>query len=331
MRPAPLAAIAAAVAACALGPGFPNLAAAAPRGPAEQRHEVDADFQLTLLTGQDSATLIETRYVYSPQPLLRRDIVMPTLRRFVHRPDEYWLRAAHTGSTIDTRTGAGAGARVHALDRRIAFSAEVFAEFDDVRHDIYEDGYVALPVRFETALRVLPLLDVAVGYRARPVLASTALLDDARLDAERSGLEQEAHLSATFATNRDDFLGTVAVYARDADWTFTGFHSGELAVRGAGARLDLSLQISPQTSLFLRADGRIESWNNTRLGEAPDFVQDLTPTVHGLEADLGFLYWHKGELGIRVHLGGGYRGEEPVHNSRDRGLGRVGLGIVRRF
>jgi len=161
------------------------------------------------------------------------------------------------------------------------------------------------------------------------------------VEADRAGSEHEVGATTSFATPTDRVLGTVWGGYYRADWTFSGFHEGDIRIRGEHAGFRLSFQTSSTLSIQWRMNGRLEQWDNRRLGDdGVDFVGEETDRrVVTIDGDLGFTFWFEGRLGFAVALGGGFQSEPPVLYrppngavpKGDRGFGRLGMGVVSRF
>lgn len=305
------------------------------RRPQPQLHEFRADVDVSAIR-QGNSAVIDLQYTFTPSALERRDAVVPALRRFVRHPSAVWARLHRDGSTLEGRTSLNLGGIGYLLGGRVHATGEVGIEHDEIKHDPFEDtSYLAMPATLELGGRPLPLLSVGAFVRYRPILGTTY----ARVaqNSERTGDEIRFGGTLTFATPEDRIFGTIWAGRQEADWDFTGYLTGPITTRGwvGGARL--SFQTSPSMSVWLRAEGHLEDWQNGRVppvdgnGNYIEFLEDREAEVWGVIADVGFTYWHKGHTAFRVSLGGGFESEAPVRGLRERGMGRIGVGLISRF
>jgi hypothetical protein len=294
-----------------------------------QPHEIRLDFDIGV-ANQANVSFFDARYLWTPSPLESEDLAVPAVRRFVRHPTEIYFNARREGSTLDTRTGAFAGATVHVLDGLLYLRGEGGLEIDDVRYDGTEGGYYAAPYHLELGGRPIPLLSVGAYFRGRPII--DYYRSDAPVTSNRDGGETEYGGVLAFATPDDRLLGSVSFGRHRADWSFTSFSPGEMDVEGYRGTASFTWQANPNFSWIFRAAAGRETWDNRRtgigaLGINPPFAR----LVWNAQADVGILYWHEQRYGFRFSLGGAYDGEKPILNGEQRGYFRFGFGVVLRF
>jgi hypothetical protein len=315
-----------ALALCCLAPSV-----AAAIEPEPQQHEVRLDIDLQSERGASGA-FVDAQYTWTPGALNRVDEVVPILRRFIRHKTALWVGIGRNGNTREQVTGARAGGIVQVLDGRLYTSGEVGIEYDVLSYDRNEHAYWAAPVMVEVGARPLHLLSIGGFYAARPVVAASPS-ESVQTQAERSGREHRFGATLTGATPSDRIFATLSGWLVRSDWEFTGFHPGDLTVRGVGASLRIAFQLSSSFTLQLRGQLRRENWVNARAGdEMVNFVGvDLDRDVLFAHGDAEVIYWHRGRHGFRFGLGGGYDGRPPLVNSRETALFRIGLGLITRF
>ncbi len=304
---------------------------AAARTPEPQQNEVRIDMDIRVERGGNGA-FFDAQYTFTPGGVNRTDEVVPLLRRFVRHPSALWLRVQRDGNTREQITGAKAGGVLQLADGLVYGSAEGGIENDAVDYDPFEVGYWALPVTGEVGFRPTPLLSVGGFYQGRFILNATT--DRAvKNPAERSGTEQRFGVTSTLATPNDRVYATVSAWLARSDWTFEGFHPGDMTARGYGASVRLALQTSSTFTIQLRGQIRAENWVNSRLGDDnPSFVgEDIDRNLIFASGNLDVIYWHRGRYGFRAGFGGGFESAPPTLNNRDTGIFSLTLGIVMRF
>jgi hypothetical protein len=299
------------------------------REPDPQRHELRLDLDISVANLANSA-LFDGQYTFTPGALNRHDEVVPALRRFVRHPSTLWLRVMRDGSSIDTRTGLHAGASGELLGGRLFGALEAGVERDEVNYDPRECGYDAAPFALEAGGRPAPLVALGAFYRGRPTIGATECDPP---NAERSGWEHE--LGGTFgvATSEDRLFVQLHGGYHVADWTFARSNPGTLTVSGARGGVRLLLQSSARLSWLFQATVSRETWDDRRPFDdiEEEVPKPLERDVVDAVADLGITYWHQGRLGFRFSVGGGYDGEKPIYNGKDRGVIRFGFGVVSRY
>lgn len=313
---------------------LPSAVARARKPSQLQQHEVTGSVDLEF--GQErNNSIFDFRYVFTPEGIDRRDIVLPGLRRFVLAPDAFWVRAVRDAGQDESETSLRFGGVLFFAGARLFASAELGLEVVREHYDIWEDGFIAAPLQLELGGRPLPLLSLSAIYRARRVLFTTE--NELPPTAERSGHEQEIGGSLTFATPNDRLFGGVELTWHAAEWDFVNKYDGAIVITGLGGVGWLSVQLTPTMSLQLRVLGRREDWRNRRAyeGDAIFFLEESGSrnrrTVNDVGGELSFIYWFEGEIGLKVSLGGGYEETPPYRLAPDSGLVRLGFGITRRF
>lgn len=331
MRGAERACLAALLVAAAAAPTYAAEGRVVPQ-PHEWRGDVDVIVGTPVAYG-----IIDINYVYSFSPLLRGDVVVPRLRRFIRAPSEITAHLLHDNGPIDTRTTLTGGARFGLFDQHLYVGPSVGLIRNDVQYTRIEQQYYMLPLGLELTGRFGEMLQVGVIGAWRPIIGAT-VDTDAIAFAERTGRELEATLVTKVSTPGDRLLATLELGWWDGHWAFTGFHPGPMDAAGPRGSIELSYQISSTQALSGRFALRREQWDNQRLAEGDaGFVEGpLDRTVTSWDVQGTYHYWFRGRLGFRVTLGGGNEGEQPIFYSAspyagDHPYGRIGFGFVTRY
>jgi hypothetical protein len=300
------------------------------REPEPQAHEVSLSLDISV-ESEANAALVEAQYTYTPSKINRVDEVVPILRRFVRHPSAVWLRILRFGYTREPVTGGSVGGVLHLGPAYVG--GDVGVQHDVVDYDRFEHAYWAAPFSLEAGLRPMEGLSVGAFYSARPVIST--VLDD-RLgfnQAERDGNDQRIGGRLAYSTPTDRVYATLSGWGHIADWTFSGFHPGDVTIRGIGAAARVAFQITSGFSISLRGEIARDHWDNQREDDdSDDFVGvDVDREVVGVRGGVDVDYWHRGRYAFRFGLGGGFEGAPPTVNNRETGVIQIGLGVITRF
>jgi hypothetical protein len=294
---------------------------------------VSLDVDLSIANFNTDAVVVG-QLTWAPGDTINRwDVVHPTLRRFVRHPNELWLRAGHDGSGIETWSGAYGGAQGFLANGHLYGLAEAGVQLNEVSYDNSEEPYWTVPVRAEVGFRPTDLLSIGVTGGFRPIVGNGSPNDGIVVPISRSGSDFDVGGTATIATADDRMLLTLHGGYRRARWSFIGLDPGDTDVDGMRAGFELAIQSTPQLSLILTGNLTREDWNDKRAGDEDPMVVGvpLDRIIYGANGTAGIIFWYRGEIGLRVVLGGGYLGKRPLVNQLPHGWGSFGFGIERRF
>jgi hypothetical protein len=326
----------------ALGAAVLVAAAAGPAAARDfeaQNNEVDVQVDATFAKAGDNDSDVTATYTWFPGAIDKNDEVVPLLRRFVRQPLEIGGRLSRVNDVTDTITGLDGFAEAWLAG--IGYGrADLGLEYDSVLNDPprEENAFLAGNVRLEAGVRVLSLLQLGGFYRYRPVLATfpepNGLIG---IVQERSGQTQEVGLGLSVATPEDRLYFQALAGVRDVDWSFTGRYTGDITGRAVFGQARLSLQLSPEFSIFARGQFDQTDWDNERSGQT-EHTSDMATgrpakmTRLDLRADVGIVYWFEGKWGFRLSLGGGYYDKGPLFfQDIESGLARIGVGFTTRY
>ncbi len=296
-----------------------------------QQHEVRVDVEMQIET-QANGAFVTGQYTWTPRALNRVDEVVPILRRFVRHPSELWIRIGRNGNTREQITGARAGGVLQLVDGRLYAGGEIGIEYDTPTYDPNERGYFGMPFDLEVGGRPHQLFSIGGFFGGRAIIGNTTFANR-DTQAERSGIERRFGVRMSAATPNDRIYGSLALFYGAHDWTFEGFHPGDLTAKGPGALLRVAFQLTTNFSLQLRGQTRLESWDNERASDGlPSFVgEELERTVLYAYGNADIIYWYRGRYAFRFGVGGGFEGAPPVINNRETGVFQIGLGLITRF
>lgn len=302
---------------------------AAAREAEPQPHEVRIDLDIGVERLANSASF-DAQYTFTPSAINRTDDVVPILRRFVRHPSAIWVRARRLGYTRESVTGGDVGGTLQLGP--VYASGEVGFEHDLVDYDPGEHAYWALPVTLEGGFRPINLLSLGGYYSSRFVVGNS--LDDVLVvQAERSGQDQKIGGHVAFATPNDRVYLNFWAWGRITDWSFEGFHVGDVTIRGLGAAIRVAFQLTSAFTIVVRGDLHRDHWVDKRMGDDDEnYVgPDLDRKVLGGSGGVEVFYWHRGRYGFRFGLGGGYEGAPPTFDNRETGILQLNLGLITRF
>jgi hypothetical protein len=325
----------------ALGAAVLVTAAAGPaaaRDVEPQNNEVAVEVDATFAKAGDNDSDLTATYTWFPGAIDKNDEVVPVLRRFVRQPIELGGQLGRVNDVTDTISSlSGFG---QAWLGGIGYGrADLGVEYDSVLNDPpkEENAFLAGNARFEAGARVLPILQLGAFYRYRPVLTTFPSPNGIiGIIQERSGQTQEYGASLTFATPEDRLYIQALAGVRDIDWSFTGRYPGDITGHAVFGQAKVSLQLSPEFSIFVRSEFHSTDWDNERQGQTG--VGDMSTgrptkmTRLDVRADVGFTYWFEGKWGFRISLGGGYYDKGPLFfQDVESGLARIGVGFTSRY
>jgi hypothetical protein len=302
------------------------------REPEPQLHEVEAVLDISV-ANQQNGSAFDVQYTFTPESLNRVDDVHPVLRRYVHHPSALWANVTRfANSDAASQTAADIGGIYYLADGMLFGTAQVGFEIDRV-NNANEDGYYSLPYRAEIGARPAPLLQISGFWEAHQIITATTDPDLVSGMAQRSGNEEIAGGTISWATSNDRLFLSLSAGYHGADWKFTVFHPGTTTVNGAIVRFMVALQVSPTLSLQLHGEGGRDHWvDNRAFDNQTDWIGvNVDRIVYDASGAGDLLYWYKGRLAFRFSLGGGYQGAPPVYNAKNRGFGTVGFGVTTRF
>jgi hypothetical protein len=311
---------------------------AAARDVEPQNNEIAVDVDASFAKAGDNDSDVSATYTWFPGALDKNDEVVPVLRRFVRQPLEIGGSLTRMNDVTDTTTGLSGFAQ--AWLGGIGYGrADLGLDYDSVINDPTgeEHAFLAGNARLEVGARVLSLVQLGGFYRYRPVLTTFPSPNGIiGIVQERSGQTQEFGVSLSFATPEDRLYFQALAGLRDVDWTFSGHYAGDVTGRAVFGQARLSLQLSPQISLFARGEFHTTDWDNERQGQTG--TGDMSTnrpaqmTRHDIRADVGFIYWFEGKWGFRISMGGGYYDKGPLYfQDTESGLARIGVGFTTRY
>jgi hypothetical protein len=303
-----------------------------------QNNEIAVEVDASFAKAGDNDSDVTATYTWFPGALDKNDEVVPLLRRFVRQPLEIGGRLTRTNDVTDTISGLDGFAQ--AWLGGIGYGrADLGLEYDSVINDPIgeEHAFLAGNARLEAGARVLSLLQLGGFYRYRPVLTTFPSPNGIiMIVQERAGQTQEFGVTLSFATPEDRLYVQALAGLRNVDWSFTGRYPGDVTGRAVFGQAKVSLQLSPQISLFARGELTTTDWDNERQGQTG--VGDMSTnrpakmTRLDVRADLGFTYWFEGKWGFRISLGGGYYNKGPLfYQDTESGLARIGVGFTTRY
>ena len=303
-----------------------------------QNNEIAVEVDASFAKAGDNDSDVTATYTWFPGALDKNDEVVPLLRRFVRQPLEIGGRLTRTNDVTDTISGLDGFAQ--AWLGGIGYGrVDLGLEYDSVINDPIgeEHAFLGGNARLEAGARVLSLLQLGGFYRYRPVLTTFPSPNGIiMIVQERAGQTQEFGVTLSFATPEDRLYVQALAGLRDVDWSFTGRYPGDITGRAVFGQAKVSLQLSPQISLYARGELTTTDWDNERQGQTG--VGDMSTgrpakmTRLDVRADLGFTYWFEGKWGFRISLGGGYYNKGPLfYQDTESGLARIGVGFTTRY
>ncbi len=301
-----------------------------------QYHEVSAEADVSIESGTNTSTA-GIQYTLTPEGIDRQDEVIPALRRFVRHPSSAWVRIYRKGSSsIESGTAVAVGGVLHVLDGALYASGDIGLQRNDVLFDDFmggEDHYDSLPFHLELGGRPTPLLSLGAYYAGEPVIGSEPGTDIPVNQVTRTGGGKSVGGVVALSTPDDRLYLRVTGWYHFIDWTFKGFHPGDITVRGPGATVQTIYQLSAETGMGLRASASREHWVDERmLDNDPAWIgRNLDRQVWNVEVDADFLFWWRARFGFHVFVGGGYMGAPPFVTVVSTGFGKFGGGITARF
>jgi hypothetical protein len=299
-----------------------------------QLHEVRADLDVDVEQGANAA-LVDAQYTFSFGGIDKNDGEPPFLRRYLTHPSSVWFHVRHDGGTREAITSFELGGELDPWD------GVVYARIEGGvgRHlTIYDEpeefGYYFAAVSAEIGFRPINLVQIGLFYDGRPILgADTDTSLPSAMQAQRSGLENRAGLTASFVTPTERIFASVSGFFTVDDWSFKNLNPGDITVRGFGGSVRLAYLTSLTTTLQLHATLSRDHWVDERLGDGdPTFVgPNLDRQVWTFDGGLDLFFWPGNRYGFRVSAGGGYHGAPTFTNFPSTGLFSFGGGLLLRF
>ena len=301
-----------------------------------QYHEVTADADVSIESGANTATA-GVKYTLSFGGIDRQDEVIPALRRFVRHPSAVWVRIDRRGSSaVESETSVNVGGILHLFDGALHLSGEAGVSRNDVLFDDFyggEDYYDTATYHLELGGRPLPLLSIGAFFEGEPIIGRSSGTDVASEANTRDGGAKTIGGVVELSTPDDRLYLHLTGFYHTVDWTFSGFHPGDITIRGIGGSLQATYQLDVDAGVGLRTTMSREHWVDTRMGDNDPLWlgRNLDRQVWNVEIDAEFTFWYRSRFGFRVFLGGGYQEAPPLIAVTATGFGKFGGGITARF